>query len=219
MSWLWGEKYGIDYVRRLADGLERHVTQPYRTILVTDQKIEPGLFDQVTPIPNPELLEHKGCLVRLRMFDPTWQVLHGISYGHRLVCIDLDVVITGELDPLFARLEPFIILGGANAANPCPFNGSLMMLRGGAHPEVWSDFSVEAVSALPCHEFPDDQGWIAHKIPNAATWQVGEGGLYAFCKNGWPKGPLLPDDARLVVFPGWRDPSRFLHLPWIAERW
>lgn len=223
-TWLWGVMYGAVYVRRVANGFKKHLKQPYRMVLITDRPLAPETVgvDEVWPIDDIELTKTQGCFTRLRMFDPAWQVGHGLDPGHRLVCVDLDVVVTGALDPLFDRPEPFVILQGANSANPCPFNGSLMMLRGGANPEVWADFSIAAARETAFHEFPDDQGWLAHKLPGAAAWQAGaESGVFAFRKPGWPKGTGdgLPADARLVVFPGWRTPGKFVHLPWVAENW
>lgn len=159
-----------------------------------------------------------GCFCRLRMFDPEWQDRNGIS--GRLVCVDLDVVVTGELDEVFDRPEKFVILQGANAANPCPFNGSVMMLRTGSRPDVWKDFSLKRAEEVPYYEFPDDQAWLAHKVPDAGGWKAGpESGIYAFQKPGWPKGESLPAGAKLVAFPGWRDPSRFAHLDWVKRHW
>jgi hypothetical protein len=152
-----------------------------------------------------------------RMFDPSWQSAHDID---RLVCLDLDLIVTGGLGELLDRPEPFVILRGANAANPCPFNGSVMMLQAGAHPEVWRDFSLEAAAKTPFYQFPDDQGWLAHKVPDAATWTVGSSsGIYAFQKPGWPKGDDLPAHAKIVAFPGHRDPAQFTHLPWVTDNW
>ena len=95
-----------------------------------------------------------------------------------------------------------------------------MMLRAGAHSEVWSDFTLEAAQQVPFFEFPDDQGWIHHKLPGAAGWQVGtSSGVYAFQKPGWPKGDTLPKDASIVAFPGHRDPKKFVNLPWVHDNW
>jgi hypothetical protein len=206
-TWLWGRKYGDQDVARLRAGIARHLKQDHHRFVV------------FRPEPEDEFLTRiPGCFARLRMFDPAWQARHAIV--DRLVCVDLDVVVTGELDRLFDRPEPFVILGGANAANPCPFNGSLMMLRPGYRPDVWEDFSIDAARQMPFYEFPDDQGWLHHKIPDAATWQAGpESGIFAFKKPGWPNGDDLPTDARLVVFPGWRSPAKFSHLPWVKEHW
>jgi hypothetical protein len=206
--WLWGDKYSDSHVAKLAAGIARHTTQPYRW----------SVFE-----PEPEdvyLTKLSGCFCRLRMFDPEWQRRHDIEICERLVCLDLDSVVTGPLDALFDRPELFVILQGANASNPCPFNGSIMMLRGGYHPDVWTEFSLEAAQTIPRFEFADDQGWLWHKLPDAAGWKAGaESGIYAFHKPGWPGGTALPKGARLVVFPGWRDPSLFTDVPWVQEHW
>lgn len=210
VTWLWGTKYGASDVAKLEAGLKRGMQEPYHFLVATPQEDDRHL----TEIP--------GCFARLRMFDPTWQQeVAGAKPGDRIVCIDLDVVVTGDLYPLFYRPEPFLILHGANAANPCPMNGSLWMLRAGYRPDVWSDFSLEAASKIKHYEFPDDQGWFWHKMPDAAGWKVGSpSGVFAFRKPGWPKGSDdLPKDARLVVFPGWRSPEKFKHLNWVNEKW
>jgi hypothetical protein len=218
---LWGDAYGPKDVARLAAGLRRGLTQPYRFVCVTDR-------DKPLDLPGVEqvrlrdggLTKMKGCFARLRLFDPEFQMELGAD--DRIVSIDLDVVVTGKLDQLFMYPNTFMILKGANASNPCPFNGSLFMVRAGAHREIWDDFSLDAIRGIKFHEFPDDQGWFWDKLPNAAGWQVGSmSGVYAFQKPGWPnpKSEELPSDARLVVFIGWRKPNKFKHVPWIRENW
>lgn len=205
-TWAWGAKYGQEYVERLFAGLHRYCDRPF-----TPWVFHPNEADLA-------LVQQPGCFARLRMFDPRWQAKHGLK--GRVVCFDLDMIVTGPLGGLFDREEDFLILQGANASNPCPYNGSLMSFRVGAHPEVWTDFSLEAARAVPFFEFPDDQAWYAHKLPGAAGWKAGpDSGVYAFHKPGWPKGDELPADARLVAFPGWRDPGKFTHLPWVREHW
>lgn len=217
-TWKWGDKFGLDDVAKLAAGLRRNLKQPHRFICFSDRRfslegVEDGIIQDIA------LTKVRGCFARLRMFDPVWQ--RGWCSG-RLVCIDLDTIITGPLDLLFDRPEPFVITQGANAVNPCPFNGALMMLRAGAHPEVWSDFSLDAAKKIPHHEFPDDQGWLHHKIPDAAGWKVGpEHGVYVYQKPGWPGGKAetkLPDGARLVTFIN-KTPRDVVHLDWVKEHW
>ena len=53
-----------------------------------------------------------------------------------------------------------MILQGANAAKPCPYNGSVIMFRAGTHQELWDELRLDAVYRIPKYEFPDDQGWI-----------------------------------------------------------
>lgn len=219
ITWLWGDKYGPDYVEKLAAGVRRHLVQRHRFFCLTERerKVKFSAGIERHAIKDPILLAEKGCFARLRMFDPGWQGNRRID--DRMVCIDLDNVIVGPLDHLFNRRDPFTILQGVNTSNPCPFNGSMMMLQAGAHPEVWTDFSLRAAYRLPYHDFPDDQGWLYHKVPKAAAWTPADG-VYAFEKTGWPKGEALPANARVVAFPGWRDPSAFSsRLPWVAENW
>lgn len=204
----WGTRYPQHYVDRLQAGVSRHMRAEHE-------------FRVFTPPPLDEYLtKEKGCFARLRAFDPEWQTSQGIHPGDRIVCIDLDTIVTGELDSLFDGQEPFKILLGANASNPCRVNGSIWYVDAGYRPDVWSDFSLEAAAKIPQFSFPDDQGWMDFKMPDAAGWQVGAtSGIYAFQKPGWPKGDALPKNARIVAFPGWRDPSKFTHLDWVKEHW
>jgi hypothetical protein len=207
VAWHWGTKYDYRYTTRLYSSLERNFKGNFNLLFAHPFKTDMHL----TEIP--------GCFARLRMFDADWQDYYRVSES--FVCIDLDVVITGKLDDLFDTDADFKILSGANSSNPCPFNGSVMMLRRGKNKQVWNDFSLEAAKAVPFFEFPDDQGWLHHKLPHAETWKCGkESGIYAFQKPGWPKGTTdLPDRAKMVCFPGKRDPSQFEHLKWVRENW
>lgn len=205
-TWLWGEKYGGAYVRRLHQALQRHMTDDWEWMLCRP----PPEDEHLTRIP--------GCFARLRMFDPEWQARNGIEAGDRLVCLDLDLIVTGSLGGLFDRPEPFVILQGVNASNPCPYNGSLWMMTAGHRPDVWRDFSLEAAAKVPHDKFPDDQAWFAHKLRDAGAFGP-EQGVYAFHKPGWPKGEALPKNARIVAFPGWRDPEGFKHIPWVKQHW
>jgi hypothetical protein len=205
-TWSWGTKYGPDYVAKLASAVKRNLKQPHRFAVFFPQE------------EDEYLTEIKGCFARLRTFDPEWQAANGIEPGDKIVCMDLDLIVTGPLDELLDREEPFTILQGVNSANPCPFNGSLWMLEAGYRPDVWHEFSPELAEKVPYYEFPDDQAWLADMIPDAGKFGP-EDGVYAFQKKGWPKGELLPRNAKVVCFPGWRDPSQYVRLEWVQEHW
>lgn len=205
-TWIWGDKFNKEHIDKLREGVRRHLKQPYQW-----RVFHPEARDMpLTKVP--------GCFCRLRMFDPEWQKKNGIN--DRIVNFDLDTIITGPLDPLFDRTEQFVIMQGANVANPCPMNGALMMIKAGAHPEVWNDFSLEAAQHIPFYSFPDDQGWIWHKLPGAAAWRVGhETGIYVYQKRGWPLGSKqLPAGARLVTFIN-NDPAKMQQLEWVQKHW
>jgi hypothetical protein len=208
------------YVERLFAGLKRHLRQPFRFVCMTEQNRIANFSNGIErhEIEDLALTKIKGCFARLRMFDLGWQDRLGLN--DRIVCLDLDTVLVGDLDVLFDYDDRFIILSGANASNPCPYTACIFMLQAGAHPELWDEFAIDAVARIPRYEFPDDQGWMHFKIPHAATWPVGQShGIYAYKKPGWPHGDELPVDARIVAFPGSRDPSKISHLSWVKEHW
>jgi hypothetical protein len=208
VTFRWGSKYAGHYVERLKAGIARNLKQEY-------------IFGVFAPMAEDEYLTKiPGCFCRLRAFDPEWQARHNIIPGDRIVSIDLDTVITGPLDPLFDIGDEFAILLNANMSNPLRYNGSVFSFMAGYRPDVWSDFSLKSASQIRYSEFPDDQAWLEHECPDAKNWEVGpDSGIYAFAKKKWPAGEALPKDARIVAFPGWRDPSKFSHLDWIKNNW
>jgi hypothetical protein len=232
VTWIWGDKFNTADVAKLAAGVRRHLKQPHRFLCMVDrlegrEPIEGVGYRLI--VNSGDLLKVKGCFARLRIFDPQWQFLREIAPDDIIVNIDLDTVITGLLDPLFDRPEPFVIMQDGNAHNPCPFNGSMQMLRAGYRPDVWTDFSLEAAAKTKFYEFPDDQGWLWDRIPDAAGWKCGDSsGVYVFRKPGWPgwdsKNPAqfdndLPAGARLVTFSGWRSPEKFQNIGWVKDHW
>jgi hypothetical protein len=224
ITWLWGTKYSHEYLWRLYRGVRRNLKQPFRFLVMTERQRElivpegRGFNIERHAINDLELLRLPGCFARLRMFDSSWQ--QDRKLNGRVVCLDLDIVITGALDDLFDRDDSFIVLQGANSANPCPYNCSVFMFQAGAHHQVWTDFSLQAAQKISFYQFPDDQGWIHDKIPHAAAWPVGSSGIYAFRKPRWPPNDQLPADARIVAFPGGRDPAGFVRqLGWIRQHW
>lgn len=205
-TWAWGTKYGPEYVAKLASAVKRNLKQPHRFAVFSPQEEDAYL----TEIP--------GCFARLRTFDPEWQAANGIEPGDKIVCMDLDLIVTGSLDGLFDRPEPFTILQGVNTSNPCQFNGSLWALDAGYRPDVWGEFSLELAQKIQFDSFPDDQAWMWDMLPDAGAFGP-EDGVYAFQKKGWPKGELLPRNAKVVCFPGWRDPSQYVRLDWVQQHW
>lgn len=205
VTWHWGDKYGPEYIKRLINGALRHLPEGSDVTVISVLKGDP-------------LIAVPGCFTRLKLFDPSWAQAQGFRLGERVLAVDLDLIVTGDLAPLFEDDTPFRILQGVNSSNPCPYNGSVWRLDIGYRPDVWSDFSLEAAAKVPFDSFPDDQAWLAHKLPGAAAFTTDDG-VYAFQKPGWPRGEALPKNARIVAFPGWRDPVGSQHLEWVQEHW
>jgi hypothetical protein len=83
-TWKWGLKYPGHYVERLRSALKRNIKQEYRFAVFSPEEED----EYLTKVP--------GCFCRLRYFSEAWQEKQGIKPGDRIVCVDLDVVVTGR---------------------------------------------------------------------------------------------------------------------------
>jgi hypothetical protein len=203
----------------------RHYTDPHRFICITDdaEGLDPEveafpLWDEWANIPNPTWGESgPSCYRRLRAFSPGFEKIA----GKRFVSIDLDMVITGDMRPVWNRPEHFVIY----RAGPGPqiYNGSMFMMTTGARRHVWDLFDPERSPQL-AHKAGlrgSDQGWIQFVLgPNEAQWTEADG-VYGYRNDCWKaRGGELPPGARVVMFWGYPDPwERIAHRrsPWIPE--
>lgn len=100
----WGRKYGPHYVNALHEGASRHLQPPFRFLCLTDDPsgLKPGI--EIAPLPDSPLDERAPDRER---HDGTWRKLAVFRRGLAdlqgpVLFLDLDVVITGDLDRLFA---------------------------------------------------------------------------------------------------------------------
>jgi len=226
----------VNVLRRM---VAKHYQKPHRFICVTDDAtgidagIEPvPLWNDYAGLPNPSFRGGPSCYRRLKVFAPDIaQVL-----GERFVCMDLDVVITGDLQPLLDRTEDFIAWRNPNPL--WPYNGSMFMLTAGARPQVWTTFdpltSPAKSNAAGCRG--SDQGWMSYVLGKGeATWDKSDG-VWSYqdeilerrsraqmLRTGHrPKATRLPDGARVVIFHGALDPwepQAVKVAPWITEHY
>jgi hypothetical protein len=220
--------------------LKRHLTLPHEVVCVTD--MPEGIDSSVRIVPMwPDLCQFGRCYRRLKVFDPAMaEVL-----GPRIVSIDLDTVITGNIDHLFDRPEPFVIWGDPSRMQHTPYCGSLFMLDIGYRPDVFIGFDADRAQNLrKTHgAIGSDQAWMGHLIKGAPTWGKADG-IYSFRLDVQIRVPIrqrgfvagrqqfaprpafrngdLPENARVVFFHGAEDPSQtHLHVQhkWIAANW
>lgn len=142
--------------------------------------------------------------------------------GPRIMCIDIDVIICGDITSLVQRPGSFVgwvderfgwnkIAGGA------------YLMDTGAHPDVFEDFNPDVSPALAKSQGFEgsDQAWMSYKlfdrIPATQHWQ---GGLI---KLKWIRNGERPAAAKRLIFtsgdsPPW-DPEVQARYPWIKEHW
>lgn len=225
--------FGPETVNVLRRMVQRNLSLPHRFSCITDdaEGIDPEvriipLWDDFAQVPNPSSPRNPTCYRRLKMFSPEAKDL----IGEKIVSMDLDVVITGDLTPLFDHDHDFAIWGGQtvnpNGRGPVYnwFNGSLMMLKAGTRTKVWTDFDPKT-SPAKAHQAGcrgSDQGWISYCLGRSEkTWGRADGVL-SYRNHILPEGGKLPAGARIVAFHGQYDPW-MPHVqqrtPWIARHY
>lgn len=228
--------FGPDTVNVSRSMFERCLKVPHRFTCITDdpQGIDPRVrvIDIRTlpsykfmSVPNPSNLSNPSCYVRLFIFSPEARDV----IGERIVSVDLDMVLTGDVTPLFDRDVDFAIWGGQTVQPRSSivynwFNGSLMMVRAGARTKVWTEFDP-ATSPAKAHKAGcrgSDQGWIAHSLGRQEVLWGAADGVYSYRNHVMPAGGRLPKGARVVAFHGVHDPWHRdvqARSPWVREHY
>jgi hypothetical protein len=206
----------------------RHYPHPHRFLCITDDAagLDPDvetipLWNDFAHVPSPHGGKNPSCYRRLRLFHPEIASV----FGERFVSLDLDCVIVGDLTPLWDRPEDFVAWGDTNPLPGSHYNGSMMLLRAGARPQVWTEFdpATSPQLALRARCFGSDQGWISYCLgPGEARWTQADG-VYSFRNDIMPANVArLPANARIIFWHGHVDPwSNYAqaNCPWVREHY
>lgn len=240
VCWKWkpARRYRSVYdgacVNVLRNMVARHYSKPHRFTCITDDAagIDSGIrviplsnHDFYGNIPNPSNVSNPSCYRKLWEFSEEAASV----IGPRFVSMDLDMVVTADLVPLFDRDEDFVIWGGQTVGprGPCAYNwynGSLRMLRAGTRTQVWKTFDPK-LSPMIAHKAGcrgSDQGWIAYSLGKSQATFGQKEGVHSFRNHVMPNhGKLLPG-TRIVSFHGKYDPwnpSVQIAYPWVKEHY
>ncbi len=216
--------FGPDAVLALQRMVATHYATPHRFVCVTDdadglQGVETiPLWPDHASVRSPAGGHNPSCYRRLKLFAPD----AGLTFGERVVAIDLDTVIVNDIAPIVDRQEDFIIWGESDFPRQW-YNGSLWSLKTGTRPQVWTKFdpATSPRTAKRAGARGSDQGWFSYILgPHEATWGRKDG-IYSFRKHIQPKGGALPADARIICFHGHQDPWGYAcqHVDWIRKHW
>lgn len=208
--------YTDEHVRIHKAMFERHLTIPHRYVCVTDKPVE-----GVECIPLWDKCRNLGgCYNRLYTFSRDMVDL----FGFRFACVDLDVVLTRNVDHIFGCKEAFR-MNSYKPINPQKdpdqwYNGGLYIMCAGVRSKVWDNFDYEK-SPLMCEEgkkkkqcIGSDQAWIRLTLGKGEPRFTEADGVYEYRQVG----ESLPKNACMVFFAGARDPSQ--NNAWyVKENW
>jgi hypothetical protein len=220
-TWLWAQpgtrmRYTTQHVNGWAAAIRANTTLPVDIACVTDitdgldpsiRVIKPpGYFETITSPTWPAERGWPQCYRRLAMFHPDAATIFGAEH---LLNLDLDMLITGNLDSLLTRVLSldFCALKGTNERKR-PYNGGLIGLRCGARPQVFTDFTAEGAIDSGKRFVGSDQAWISHCLGwGEQVIGAADGAVHynpgRWIKSGYPTGAaVLPDPMVMVFFPG-----------------
>lgn len=227
-------RYHAWHVNRMHAMMRRCLHLPFQFVCVTDDA--QGLDDsiRVVPlwrdhahVPNPHGAAQPACYRRLKLFSAEAAEL----VGERILWIDLDMVLTGDITPLVDRPVDFVLL--PTSAPNIPVNGSMVLLTPGAAEDVWTSFDPATSPGIAQRAgcFGSDQGWIAWHLLHGALrdkadlWRPGPKGdgiyFYGEHMRRAQTQAQLPDDARVVSFHGRGEPwaRAEQQLRWVQQHY
>lgn len=222
--------YTADHVNRAKSMVRRHLKLPHEIVCITDNPS--GIDSDIRIVPLwDDFKDLKSCFIRLKAFSPSMKEL----IGPRFVSIDLDVVVVGDLDPLFNRPEDFVIW--SNVDGHTPYCGSMFLMTAGSRSRVFTQFDpARSLERIRARRFVgSDQAWISEVLgPGEAQWTKKDGVL-SFRRHFAPMSHLPsraerlglnrgepPVEARMIFFHGVEDPSQpnvQLRHPWVVKHW
>ncbi len=234
------KKYTADHVNAMKRMVDKHLSIPHQMVCFTDDP--DGLDPQIRAIPLPESywrLPH--CYPKIILFSGDCRD----TVGEHFLYIDLDAVITGNLDSLVPgadveftihakpvkfrfgellrsksrRMQKKLYRDGTK------FNGGLMYLKAGCRTRVLESFDLDRAIATGQHYCVrgSDQVWIQHCLGGEErTWTAADG-IYSYVSDlSGKKRASLPGNAKIVLFGGQHAPwdSGVIEAsPWIAEHY
>jgi len=147
-----GNKYGRHYVERLRNMVDKHTTVPFEFVCLTD---DPTPIQGVRLILERNAGYAKGWWHKVHMFDPK------IPLKGRILYMDLDVVICGNIDKLFTVYpDQFVGIRDFNRKFHPQWkrlNSSVMAWHHGTQRHIWDQFQTSPGTAMRMH---GDQDWI-----------------------------------------------------------
>ncbi len=217
----WGTSFGVEYVNRLHRAVRRHVLRPTRFVAFSDDTggLDAGIEAfHIPPVHLPPGLK-PGPWRKLALWSPQLGDLEGDA-----LFLDLDVLVTGQLDPLFdyAPGKLCMIRNWTQGRREGIGNSSVLRFRVGGAPHLLRNFEADAVAMS--HRFDNEQIYVtrASGLP-VAYWPA------EWCPSfkhtllpPWPvylykPPPPPPAEAKIVVFTGRPRPDEAALGRWPAQ--
>ncbi|UMA65806.1 glycosyl transferase [Roseivivax marinus] len=242
----WGTAFGPDYVNRLYSGVRRNLSVPVRFCCMTEHA--DGLHPDIEVIDLPQepfradmdaalaVANRQGAMRKVSLFrQSVIPDLDGPVLG-----FDLDVVITGALDPILALAPGDVLMRHdwteKRKGRPTG-HGSVFRYDPARHGFLYEDLAADAYAEVE-RARGSEQRYTSHKAMDNGVFTYIPGEWVVSFKydcnpfpRNWVAPPRLPDDARVVCFhgrpkmpeavAGYRDSliRRSMPCDWLQDHW
>ena len=214
----WGTKYGFTYINRLYAMVERNITPPFRFVCFTDRNngIRPEVeCHPLPPTPVEIPITQKGIWGKSRLWSTRLADLAG-----PVLFLDLDIVITGNLDELFSYGHSDDVILARNPVKPLERLGQTSVFRFpvGKLAPLQEMFSKNPVDISK--EFIYEQRFVTRHAPGGIKFFPGRW-IQHFrlqCMRRFPINlflqPKLRSRTKIVIFPGGMHPEHGIRGGW-----
>jgi len=200
-----GTLYGPEYVNRLFWAVRRNTTIPFKFHCFTESQT--GIAPEIEIHPLTHNLPGVGWWHKLYLFSKE------IPIKGRIFYVDLDTLITGNLDQLLSHDKGFVCLRDLFLARMPPnyrngrfgtakeaVGSGVLSWEAGQHTQIWETFIKDPTGAVKSLHPHGDQKWIQLHQPNRTYWQDKYPGQLVSFKVHCGRG--LPKNARVVCYHG-----------------
>ena len=213
----WGAKFGPEYVNRLHGMISRNITPPFRLFCFTDDAT--GLHPDIAVRPLPEFsyeapVNTRGKWPKSRLWGDLGDVTGVVLF------LDLDVIVTNNLDDFFSYGDPEDTILGRNPNTPLEKLGqtSVYRMKVGNLAELQRIFRADPQGVADKYRY--EQRFVTRNAPGGVKFWP-KGWLAHFRMHCIPNFPLnyvkqaqIPTSTKIVIFPGNLNPPDA-----IAGRW
>lgn len=217
----WGTAYGAHYVNKLRAMVGRHLSRPFRFICFTDDTSGIGEGVELRPMPEIEVPERYRVSPwrKLAVFTPGLAGLEG-----KTLFLDLDVVVTGSIDPFFDYSDKLAIIENWTQRGRGIGNSSVFCFEAGRYGHVLERYYAEMDTLFNHHR--TDQSFLSETLGREGLAFWPDAWVRSFkvhCLPGgpmnWLRTPHLPEDARIVAFHGHPKPDEAIEGRWPKAKW
>ena len=192
------------YISKLQAGVARNLSLEHRFICFSNEGLK---IDNVETrmFASPS---YRGCLPKLSVFNPD----NGLE--GRVIMLDLDIAITGNLDEMFSYTGEFMTREAFRF--PGKSGGDIVFFEAGNQKGLWAVFrkntkhfenKLKARERLVYREYKPDGDFVQQKYP---------GQIFSYRRHIMKKG--LPESCRIVTFHGKPRPHE-VKDKWVMENW